>query len=125
MRRPRRSQEETEEEMTEGDLKELEILFERATGGRWSYDCMVMPDGYALAWLGNFYVDSDAPKKPGEVGRYAKTADDAALIVALHNRWPELRELAIKALRSSEANKQPSSAMGSHAVTPDPTKRNS
>ena len=89
--------------MTEGDIKELEILYERATGGRWNYDCMEKPDGHALAWLGNFYIDTDAPKKEGT--RYRNAADDAALIVALHARWPELRELAIQAIRSRQAMK--------------------
>jgi hypothetical protein len=43
----------------------LKELVAKATEGVWYVDSMDKPDGHALAWLGDVYIDTDAPKVNG------------------------------------------------------------
>ena len=69
--------------MTARTLRELVA---KATEGGWYVGEMDKPDGYALAWLGNVYIDTHAPKVNGT--RYKDPKDDAELIAALRNYAP-------------------------------------
>ena len=74
--------------MTAAKLIELEA---KATEGTWYVDECKQPDGHALAWLGNVYLDTDAPKVNGT--RYKEPKDDADFIVELRNHAQDFIKL--------------------------------
>jgi hypothetical protein len=73
----------------------LKELRERATDGPWWIGEMIDPDGHALAWLGNVYIDSDAPKLVNG-SRYKRPRDDAEFIVFLANHADQIEALVKK-----------------------------
>ncbi len=73
----------------------LTELIDKATKGTWHVGYMESPDGHALAWLGNTYIDTDAPKIKGT--RYEWPEDDAKLIVYLVNHAEAIRDLVVAA----------------------------
>jgi hypothetical protein len=64
-------------------IDKLSALLAKATEGVWYVGSMDKPDGHALAWLGDVYIDTDAPKVNGT--RYKEPKDDAELIAYLRN----------------------------------------
>ncbi len=75
--------------MTAAKLIELEA---KATEGEWYVGEIDKPDGYALAWLGNVYIDTHAPKVNG-LSRYKDQKDDADFIVELRNHAQDFIKL--------------------------------
>jgi len=97
----------------------LRKLVAKATEGGWYVGTMDKPDGYALAWLGNVYIDTHAPKVNG-LSRYKDPADDAELIAYLRNHaddFIKLIEAAENVERYLDANRRRMPAL-SEALAP-------
>lgn len=72
-------------------LPELKRLMDAATKGPFIVGRMEAPDGHAMAWHGNWYVDSEAPRIKGE--RYGDPEADAKLHKLFLDHAPALAEL--------------------------------
>ena len=75
------------------EWEKLDAAYNAATGGDWSTHYMKSPDGHALAWFGNHYIDTDAPKVGGT--RYKDPRADADFCATMHNIYPTLRAYAL------------------------------
>ena len=69
----------------------LLALADKATPGEWITGHMREPDGHALAWIGNHWVDPVTKVKGNE---YKEAADDAAFIASAPLLAAELRKHA-------------------------------
>lgn len=81
-------------------IERLEELSEKATKGNWIADYDSQPDGHALAWLGNWYLDTDAPKVNGS--RYQSPEHDAQMLAFLANHRQAIIDL-VKAAEGARA----------------------
>lgn len=78
----------------------LLALADKATPGEWITGHMREPDGHALAWIGNHWVDPVTKVKGNE---YKEAADDAAFIASAPLLAAELRKHAEMVDRLMEA----------------------
>ena len=86
-------------------LTELKRLMDAATKGPFYLDAMDAPDGYAMAWHGNWFVDTNAPKVNGS--RYGEPKADAELHCLLRNHADAIEAL-VKAAQEWETAKHES-----------------
>lgn len=69
-------------------------LADKATPGPWWHAKMDSPDGNALAWISNWFVDTERPRPKGAVSRYLRPEDDAAFLAAAHDMIALIRAQA-------------------------------
>lgn len=65
----------------------------KATPGPYWHAKMESPDGNALAWISNWFIDTERPKPKGSHTRYLKPEDDAAFLRSAHDMADLIREL--------------------------------
>ena len=75
-------------------IAEVLALADKATPGPYWCSPMDLPDGHALAWVSNWFIDTERPKPKGSHTRYLKPEDDAKFLRSAHDMAQIIRELS-------------------------------